>query len=111
MEGFEFQARRVAPKIFQRIKGPLLAMKNVHDHIRVIRHHPLAGWKAIDAPRPNSMILAQPVLELVDDRLEMRLRIPRAEQKKVRETRNAAHVQRHEIFGFLIRRNIGAKLD
>jgi hypothetical protein len=57
------------------------------------------------------VILAQAILEFIDDRLEVRLGVPRAEQKKVREARDAAHVQRHEVFGFLIRRNFGAKLD
>ena len=58
MVGFEFQAWRVAPKIFERIKGPLLVMKNMLNHIRVIGHHPLAGWKAVDAPRPDPVHVA-----------------------------------------------------
>ena len=111
MEGFEFQAWRIAPEVLERIKGPLLVMKDVHDHIRIIGHHPLAGRKAVDAPWPDSMILAQTIFEFADDRLKVRLRVPRAEQKKVGEARDAAHVQRHEIFSFLIRRNFGAKLD
>ena len=86
-------------------------MKNMHNDIRVIRHHPLAGWKAVDAPRPDAMILAQAIFEFANDRLEVRLRVPRAEQKEIREARDAAHVQRHEVFGFFIRRYFGAKLD
>jgi hypothetical protein len=83
----------------------------VHDHVRVIGHHPLARWKAVETPRPDSMILAQAILELIDDRLEVRLGIAGAEEKKVREARDAAHIQRHEIFSFFVRRNFGAKLD
>jgi hypothetical protein len=110
MEGFQFQAWRVTPEVLERIKGPLLVMKDMHDDIRIISHHPLARRKAVDPPRPDSMILPQPILEFVDDRLQVRLGVSRAKQKEIREARDAAHIQRHEIFSFLIRRYFGAKL-
>ena len=76
MKDFEFQAWGVTPKVLKRIECPLLVMKNMHDHIRVIGHHPLARWKAVDTPRPDSVILAQAILEFIDDRLEVRLGVP-----------------------------------
>ena len=110
MQDFEFQSRRIAPEVFERIKRTLFPMKNMHDDIRIIRDHPLALGKAIDAPRANSMVPAQSIFEFVDDGLEVRLRVSGAEQKEVREACDAPHVQSHQVFGLLVRRNFGAKL-
>ena len=94
------EARRVAPQIFKRVKGAFLLMKNVDDHIRVIRHHPLAQRKAVDPRRADIMLRAQTLFEFAHERLQMGLRVSRADQEKIREAREVAHIEHDDFLGF-----------
>ena len=51
------QARGVAPKIFETVKGALGLMEDMDNYLQVIEHDPLAGGKTIDGSRTNAMIL------------------------------------------------------
>ena len=80
------------------------------DHIRVVRHHPLAQREPVDRHRAQPMFFAQTFLQLIDDRFEVRLRRARADDKKVRETRDAAKIERDDILRFFVAGNIGDRL-
>jgi hypothetical protein len=49
-------SRRVAPKIFQAVKGAFVAVKDMHNHLQIIEHHPLAGRKSVNRRRPNMVV-------------------------------------------------------
>ena len=49
-------SRCVAPKIFQAVKGAFVAVKDMHYHLQIIEHHPLARWKSINRRRSNLMV-------------------------------------------------------
>ena len=104
------EARCVAPQIFERVKGAFFLMKNVDDHIRIIRDHPLAQREAVDARRADAVLLAQAVFEFAHERLQMRLRVPRADEEKIRETRDAAHVEGDDVLGFFVSEDYGTEL-
>jgi hypothetical protein len=80
---FEFQARRVAPQVFQRIICALLLRENVHHHFPVVRHDPLALGKSVDGQRLHVVILPKSFLQLIGDCLEVRLACPGADEEEV----------------------------
>ena len=104
------EARGVGPEIFERVIGALFLMKDMDDHIRKIRHDPLAQRKAVDARRADVVLLAQPVFEFTHECFQMRLRIARADDEKVRKAGQAAHVERHEVVRFFIGEDFHAKV-
>lgn len=69
----DLQPRRITPEIFQSVEVALLGVKNVHEHIVVVDHHPLAQRVAVHIMRAHSMVFAQLFLDLTGDGLEMRL--------------------------------------
>ena len=70
----------------------------------------LAQREAVDAHRADVVLLAQPVLEFVHERLQMRLRVSRTDQEKIREARDAAHVERHDVLRLFVGEDFGAEL-
>ena len=102
------QARSVAPEIFQAVEIALVAMEDVHDHLQVIEHDPLARRKTVDRGRAHLVILAQAGLDLTRDRFQMRLRSPRADDEEVGEGGNPAQIEDDEVFRFLVGGELGA---
>ena len=104
------EARGVAPQIFERVKRAFFLMKNVDDHIRIIRDDPLAQREAVDARWADIVLLAQTLFEFADERLQMWLRVSRADEEKIRETRNSAHVEDDDVLGFFVSEDRGREL-
>ena len=104
----ERQARGVAPQIFHRVEGPLVAAEKMHDHVAEIRDDPLAHGKAVGGRGFHAVFLFQPPLEIADQRLEMRLRGARSDDKEIRERRDAAQIEGDELFGLLVVEDDGA---
>jgi hypothetical protein len=52
-----FQAWCVAPKVFQTVEGAFGLMKDMDNHLEIIKHDPLAGGKSINGGRANTVIL------------------------------------------------------
>ena len=50
------EAGSVAPQILETVELAFLAMENVHDHLHVIEHDPLAGGKSVHRDRANPVI-------------------------------------------------------
>ena len=82
----------------------------MHDDAAKIRHDPLAEREAVDARRADAVLLAQAILEFAHERLQMRLRVPRADEKKIREARDAAHVEDDDVLGFFVGEDCGREL-
>lgn len=77
-------------------------MKNVHDHLQVIEHDPLAGGESIDRHRFDPVILSQACLDLAGDRLEMGLGSSRANDKEIGKGGDAAQIQGNDLFRLLV---------
>ena len=52
-----FQARGVAPKVFQTVEGAFGLMKDMNNYLEIIEHDPLAGGKSVNGGRANTVIL------------------------------------------------------
>ena len=52
-----FQARGVAPKVFQTVEGAFGLMKDMDNYLEIIEHDPLAGGKSVNGGRANTVIL------------------------------------------------------
>ena len=78
-------------------------MEDVHDDVRIIRHDPLAGGKAIHGHGGDAMIGLQAVPKFAGDGFQVGLGSPRANHEKIRETGDAAEVDRDDVFGFFFR--------
>jgi hypothetical protein len=85
-------------------------MENMHHYITKIRNDPLAGGHAVDGLRADAVILAEAVAEFPDDGLQVRLAGAGADHEKIGEARQAAQVERDDVFGFLIRGDGRAEL-
>src|SRR4051794_40573621 len=55
----DLRPRRVAPEILQAVKGPLLCMKNVHQHVVIIDDDPLAHPGAVRVVRLGRVVIPQ----------------------------------------------------
>ena len=104
------QTRSVGPEIFERVVVAFFLMENVDDHIRKIRDDPLAQRETVDPRRLHIVLLAQTVFEFAHERLQMRLRVARADDEEVREAGQAAHVERHDVVRFFIGEDFHAKV-
>jgi len=98
----QLQPRRITPKILQRVKRPLLLVEDMHHHIRVIDHDPLAHRVPVHGARRHLVILLQPDFDFGRDCLQMRLGCPAADHEKIREARDAAQIDGYNVFGFPI---------
>lgn len=83
-------------------------MEDVHDHLQVIEHDPLAGWKAIHSYRPRVVLLFQLHFNFIRDRFDLRFRLRRADDKKIRESGDVAQIEDNDVFRFFVRREFGA---
>ncbi len=83
-------------------------MEDVHDHLEVIENDPLARGKSIDGDGPNSVVFPESRLNLVRDRLELRLRSCGTDYEEIGEARNAAKIQNDDFFRLLVRGKLGA---
>jgi hypothetical protein len=52
-----FQARGVAPKVFQAVEDAFGLMKDMNNYLEIIEHDPLAGGKSVNGGRANTVIL------------------------------------------------------
>src|SRR5207302_4428327 len=52
-----FQARGVAPKVFQAVEGAFGLMKDMDNYLEIIEHEPLTGGKSVNGSRANAVIL------------------------------------------------------
>lgn len=77
-------------------------MKNVHDHLQVIEHNPLAGGKPINRHRFDPVILSQACLDLAGDRLEMGFGSSRADDKEIGKGGDTAQIQSNDLFRLLV---------
>lgn len=80
-----------------------------HD-IAKMRDDPLALRKTVHGERLDLMAFPQLFLELVDDRLEMRIAGAGADQEKVGEGRRTAQVDDNDVFRLFVSTNCGAGL-
>ncbi len=64
---FPFEPGRVAPEIFQTVKGTFVPVEDVNHYLQVIEHDPLARRKSVNRHRSNGMILAQSRLDFICD--------------------------------------------
>ena len=77
-------------------------MENVHYHLEVIENDPLARRKSIDGDGPNSVVFPESRLNLVCDRLELRLRSCGTDYEEIGEARNRVKIQNEDFFRLLV---------
>jgi len=83
-------------------------MEDVDDDFEIVEHDPLARRKTVDRGGTQVMIVSQSGLDLVSDRLQLRLRGCRANYKEIGEAGDAGEIEHDDFFGFLVRRKLGA---
>ena len=54
---FPFHSRRIAPKIFQTVKGAFVSVKDMNHDLEIIEHDPLTGREPVNGHRPNLLVL------------------------------------------------------
>jgi len=77
-------------------------VKNVDHDIAVIRDDPLARWKAIDGHGLYAMFFAETILQIADDRLQMRFGGARTNHEKIGERRDGAQIDRDDVFRLFV---------
>jgi hypothetical protein len=55
------------------------------------------------------VVVFQPVLDLAGDRFQVRLRGSRADDKEIREARDALKIEDYDLLRLFIRREFGAR--
>ena len=99
------QAGRIAPQIFEAVVAPFRFVKDVDHDIAEISHHPMARREPVHGMRAHSMVLAEPILHLVGDRLEVRFAGAGADHEEVREAGNVPQVENDDVFGLFVSGN------
>jgi hypothetical protein len=83
-------------------------VEDVHDHLEVIDHDPLTGWKTVDGGGTKAMVFAQSRFDLARNRFQMRLRSPGANDEEIRERGDFPQIEHHDLFRFLVGSKLGA---
>jgi hypothetical protein len=82
-------------------------VEDVDDDFEVIEHDPLTRREPVDRGRPPSVVFAQARFDLVRDGFELRLRTCRTDHEKIGEAGNAGEVENDDLFGLLVRSELG----
>ena len=82
----------------------------MNNYVTVVRYDPLTLWKSVNYEWLDLMILPKPFLQLIGNRLEVRLAGTRADQEKIGERGNAAQVDGDEAFCLFVGNYFGTKL-
>lgn len=96
------QARRIAPKIFERIERAFLGVKDVHEDIVVIDDDPLAEWASVHIMRAQRVFVPHFVFDLRGDGFEMRLRSAGADDEEIGQRRDPAQIEHEDILRLFI---------
>jgi len=83
-------------------------MEDVDDNFEIIDHDPLAGRETVDRRSPPAMLVAQSGFDLIGDGFELRLGARRANDKEIGEARDSGEIEDDNVFGFLVRSELGA---
>jgi hypothetical protein len=83
-------------------------MEDVDDDFEVIDHDPLACRKTVDRRRSPAMLVPQSRFDLVGDRFELGLGAGRANDEEIGEAGNPGEIEDDDVFGFLVRSELGA---
>ncbi len=86
-------------------------MEYMHDDVAEVRDDPLAQREAVHSGRAHVVVIAQALLDFACDRFEVGFRITGANHEKVREAGQAAHIQRNDVFGFLVGGKLRDEVD
>jgi hypothetical protein len=60
-------------------------VKDVHHHLKIIEHDPLARRESIHCSRLDPILVSQPAFNFAGDRFQVRLGRGRADDEKIRE--------------------------
>jgi hypothetical protein len=83
-------------------------VKDVDHDLSVIEHDPLAGGEAVHRHRFDLVIFFQPGGDLACDRLQLRLRGGRTDDKEIGEGGDASQIEDDDVFGLFIRGKLRA---
>jgi hypothetical protein len=100
---FPFEPGRVAPEIFQTVKGTFVPVKDMDNYLQIIEHDPLAGWKSVNRYGSNGMVLSQSCFNFIRDGFKLRLGRSGANHEKIGERRDRPQVQDNNLFRLLVR--------
>jgi hypothetical protein len=83
-------------------------MEDVHDHLQVIEHDPLACRKTVNRRRANLVLLPEPRFNFPGDCFEVRFGSSGTDNEEIGEGGNVAEIEDEDPFGFLVRRKLRA---
>lgn len=83
-------------------------MQDVDHHFEIIEHDPLARRKTVDGSGAPPVVLAQSRFNFVRNRLELRFGACRADHEEIGEGGNAGQIENDDVFGLLVRSELGA---
>ena len=83
-------------------------MEDVHDHLEVIEHDPLARRKTVNRRGANFVFFPQPRFDFPGDCFEVRLGSSGTDDKEIGKRGNFPEVEDDDLFGFLVRRELRA---
>ena len=77
-------------------------MKDMDNHLQVIKHDPLARWETVNRHRSDRVILFQPRFDFVCNRFQLRLGRGRANHEEIGKRRNCAQIQDGNLFRLFV---------
>ena len=83
-------------------------VKDVDNHFEIIEDDPLARWKTVNRRGAQAVVFFQSRLNFIGDRLELRLRSGRTNDKEIGEAGDAGKIENDDFFGLFVRGELGA---
>jgi len=83
-------------------------VEDVDNHFEIIEHDPLARRKTVNRRGAQTVIFFQSRLNFIGDRLELRLRSGRTNDKEIGEAGDAGKIENDDFFGLFVRGELGA---
>jgi hypothetical protein len=72
------------------------------ENFRIIHHEPLTRYRTFRCQRREAGMLPETFADTVADSLQMRLRSARADHKEIREGRDSAKIENHDVLSLLV---------
>jgi len=98
----------VAPEVFQAVTLAEFGMEDMDENVIEIHDNPAAGREAVAVQRADARV-AETAGNFIGDGFEVRLGRAVADQEKIGDVGNAAHIENDDVLGLLVEGDFAAK--
>src|SRR6266536_2066298 len=106
-DGFDRLGRDVTPQILEPVVAARLRREHVQHDVEVVGDDPRPRGLAVDRDGSHTLVVLEPVVDLVVDRLRLPRVVPVADHEEIGEDADGPHVEDDDVLRQLFLRSAG----